>query len=54
MMVAKLDAYQFICPHIYLVSQKTKLIAENLIDHNKEIHCDTVIKSVETRVQQMY
>jgi len=51
MMLGKLDAYQFICPHIYLVSQKTKLIAENLVDSKNEVHCDTVVKAVEARVQ---
>jgi len=54
MMLGKLEAYQFICPHIFLVSQKTKLIAENLIDPKKEVYCDTVVKAVETRVHQMY
>jgi len=48
MMLGKLDAYQFICPHIFLVSQKTKLIAENLVDPKNEVYCETVVKAVET------
>ncbi len=53
-MMSKLDAYQFICPHIYLVAQKMKLITENLLDQKVEVHVETVVNNVESKVQQMY
>ena len=54
MMMGRLDAYQFIAPHICHVCQKTKLIVEHLIDTNKELHCETVVKAFEAKVQQMH
>jgi hypothetical protein len=50
MMMGRLDAYQFIAPHICHVCQKTKLIVEHLIDTNKELHCETVVKAFEAKV----
>jgi hypothetical protein len=54
MMMGRLDAYQFIAPHICLVCQRTKLIVDHLIDTNKELHCETVVKAFEAKVQQMH
>ena len=54
MMMSRLDAYQFISPHICLVCQKTKLIVEHLIDTSKEVHCETVVKAFEAKVYSMH
>ena len=54
MMMGRLDAYQFISPHICLVCQKTKLIVEHLIDTSKEVHCETVVKAFEAKVFSLH
>ena len=51
-LLGKLEAYQYISPHIVLVCAKSKLMMENLLD--SEIHGEAIVKSLENKIQQMY
>jgi hypothetical protein len=54
MFMGRLDAYQFISPHICLVCAKTQLLVDHLVDNSKEVHGETVVKALEQRIQEMY
>lgn len=54
-MLGKLEAYQFIAPHVCLVCRKTQLLVEHLTEGGKEgVHSEAVVKGVEARVHVMF
>lgn len=56
-MMGRLEAYQFISPHIFLVAQKSQLLVEHLIDNPNEIgaiHGESVVKGLIMKIEQMY
>jgi division protein CdvB (Snf7/Vps24/ESCRT-III family) len=57
MMMGKLEAYQFITPHIVFVCQKSQLLVEHLTENQNEIggvHSQTVVKSVIAKVEALF
>jgi hypothetical protein len=57
MLMGRLDAYQFIAPHICLVCQKSQLLVEHLSDDpssKDRVHSSTVVRFVEKKIQDMY
>ena len=51
-LLGKLEAYQYISPHILLICQKSELLIKNLAD--TEIRGDVIVKSLENKIAIMY
>lgn len=55
MMMGRLDAYQFISPHILLVCQKSQYIVDHLCEvDGSSIHVETVVKQLKHSVEQLF